>query len=150
MVGERLHAEVPPHRRGDLVHEQLDGGVSCVDGRAVVIGPQGDAGVGCCDIGGGGAQRLDGGGHVAGVEGSGDLQRNDAGAGDGRLRECGERGEGPGSDDLTSAVVVRGRQVELRQTREHSVAVAADDGTVVVAFSAVVVSGVRSVISGES
>jgi hypothetical protein len=33
-----------------------------------------------------------------------------------------------GGDDLTSAVVVRGREVELRETREHGVAVAADDG----------------------
>ena len=70
-------------------------------------------GIGCRDLGGRGAQRLDGRRHVAGVEGARDLERDDAGAG-GRLRgERLERVERAGGDELAAAVVVGGREVEL-------------------------------------
>ena len=87
-----------------------------------------DARVGCRHLGRRGAQRLDGGRHVAGVEGAGDLQRDDARAG-GRLGgERLQRVERAGGDELAAAVVVRGGEVELGEAGDDGCLVAADDG----------------------
>ena len=113
-VGERGHAEVPAHGRGDLVDEQVDERGAGRDApRRRGCSRRRRAGSDAVDLGRRGAQRLDGGGHVARVEGAGDLQRDDARAG-GRLGgeglQCVERA---GGDELPAAVVVRGSQVEL-------------------------------------
>ena len=72
----------------DLVHEQVDERGAGRDGGAVAVAPDGDAGVGCRHLGGRGAQRLDRRSHVAGVEGAGHLQGDDAR----RRRRRGRRG----------------------------------------------------------
>ena len=118
--GERLHAAVPAHGRGDLADEQVDEGGAGCHGAAVAVRPEGDAGVGHVVVGGDRREALDGGPHVPRVERAGDLQRDDAGAG-GRLGlQLLERVEGAGDDDLAAAVEVRGLEAELVESRERA------------------------------
>ena len=78
-VVQRLHAQVPADRAGDLGDQPLEHLAAVVDDLAVAVGDQRDPRV----VGGHrprqGAERLHGRGHVRGVERAGDLQRRSPG-----------------------------------------------------------------------
>ena len=112
----------------DLSDEQFDESGSGCDCRAVAVGPDRDVRVGDPEPGGHLAQGLDGGSHEPGMEGAGDLERNDASAGRRRLAEGLECGQLAGDDDLTSAVEVGGLEPEFGELREQFGLVRADDG----------------------
>ena len=111
----------------DLGDEPVEDLASAGDDLAVAVGDQRDRGVGGGEVGGRGGEGVDGGLHVAGVEGAGDLERDDPGPGGGILGEGGEGLEGAGGDDLAGAVDVgRGEAVPL-DGGEHVGGVAAED-----------------------
>ena len=120
--------EVPADRAADLGDDPVEHVAAVVDDLAVAVGDHRGPRVVGRHRAGQGRQAVDGGRHVVGVEGAGDRQRHQPGAGRGVGGQRGELLHGAGRDDLARAVVVgRGQAVPL-EGREHLVAVAAEDG----------------------
>src|SRR4051794_2195838 len=110
---ERLHVEVPAHRRGDLTDEQPQELGAVGDLGAVLVGPEPQRRVGRGQRRGELLECRDSRRHVARVERSGDLQRDDARAGRRVLGQLGQRLHGSGDHDLTATVVVGGGEAQL-------------------------------------
>src|SRR5699024_10394488 len=107
-VAEGLHAQVPAHRVAHLADDPPQDLRAGVDDLAVDVGHERNPGVVGGDGPGESPEVVGRGGHVLGVEGTGDLEGHDPSPGRRLLTEGGELFEGAGGDDLAGTVDVGG------------------------------------------
>src|SRR5690606_7881904 len=107
-VAEGRQTGLPVHGRGDLGGDGVEVLRARGDDLTAGVGDQREGWVGGGERRREGGELLAGGGHVRGVEGPGDLQRDDAGLRGAVFAERGDLLGAAGGDDLGGGVDVRG------------------------------------------